>query len=279
MKLLDFSTLTGWPGSASTFKFIQEQMLQLQMLSFLGGTNYIVSGCANVGGTVGDGFVVINGEVLPFVGGAAQANVIIVDTPTDRSFFGGTLNPYYHDRMATFGTGLTQYPWSSFETNVPTNGLLTRMREAEASLTSLQNELDTTNSNVANKANISDVLELDNTTAFTPTAPYHPATKAYVDNSFNILAKGTTQASFIGFGGVTVLGDLPDTESPQVIQIGSVLPSANYKVFLTVVAANSDASAAKWYISNKTNSSFTINLAELDGGVQNVYFDWMIIAN
>lgn len=38
-------------------------------------------------------------------------------------------------------------------------------------------------SDIAGKANVADVLTLTNTTAYTPTANYHPATKKYVDDS------------------------------------------------------------------------------------------------
>jgi hypothetical protein len=193
MKLFDFSKLTGWPASASTWKYQQEQMLQLQMLSLLGGNNYILNGCAVVGGNTGDGWVVINGEVLPFVGGATQANVVVVDTPTNRSFFDATINPYYHDRIATFGASATQYTWANFERNNPANGLLLRMKTAEGLLSGLQTALGITNANLGNKADKSNVLALDNTTPYAPAEQYHPATKDYVD---------TTQGfklAFVGF--------------------------------------------------------------------------------
>lgn len=41
----------------------------------------------------------------------------------------------------------------------------------------------TVTSNLPNKAEKTDVLEKTNTTAYAPTAAYHPATKAYVDQS------------------------------------------------------------------------------------------------
>lgn len=278
MKQLDFSKLSGWPASTSTWKFQQEQMLQLQMLSLLGGNNYILDGCTVVAGNTGDGWVVINGEVLPFVGGATQANVVVVDTPTNRSFFDATINPYYHDRIATFGASVTQYTWANFERNDPANGLLLRMKTAEGLLSGLQAALATTNANLGNKADKSNVLALDNTTPYVPAAQYHPATKGYVDASFGVLARGTTQANFAGAGGA---GDLPAGYTSQVILLApTVLPNSNYKVFLTLYNTNNTYAGAKWFIKDKTTSSFTITLAELDGGsTQGVYFDWMIIAN
>lgn len=93
MKQLDFSKTSGWPASTSTWKYQQEQMLQLQYLSLLGGTNYILQGCTEAAGVTTNGLVVINGEILPFVGGATQAYVVVVESITNRTFFDTTINP------------------------------------------------------------------------------------------------------------------------------------------------------------------------------------------
>lgn len=48
---------------------------------------------------------------------------------------------------------------------------------------------------LSEKANTSDVLTKTNTTAFTPTSNYHPATKYYVDNKFNNAAPAYTYST------------------------------------------------------------------------------------
>lgn len=134
MKLLDFINKAGWPISTDTFEWMQNQMLQLQYGSLLGGSNYILQGCTVNNGITTNGWVVVNGEVLPFVGGALQANVIVVDVPTQREFFGGQQNNYYHERTATFGTATVQYAWSTFSRNDPANGVLSRLDKVEKML-------------------------------------------------------------------------------------------------------------------------------------------------
>lgn len=47
---------------------------------------------------------------------------------------------------------------------------------------SYKEELDNLESNLASKASLSAVLTKTNTSAFTPTSNYHPATKKYVDD-------------------------------------------------------------------------------------------------
>jgi hypothetical protein len=134
MKVLDFNIKAGFPLSETTLEFMQEMAKQLQQASLLGGTNYIVSGCPDNGATIGDGYVVVNGEVLPFVGGAKQPNVIVVDTATQKEFFGGAFNDYYHDRVATFGSADTEWPWEFFKRNDPSNGVLSRLDKIEKML-------------------------------------------------------------------------------------------------------------------------------------------------
>lgn len=71
----------------------------------------------------------------------------------------------------------------------------------EADLTGLATE-EYVNTQVSTKANISSVLTKTNTTAFTPTANYHPATKKYVDDNiggsnvlYTITSKTTANSS------------------------------------------------------------------------------------
>lgn len=65
------------------------------------------------------------------------------------------------------------------------------------------------------KADKNNVLELDNTTSYTPTSPYHPATKQYVDNNtwwaaVNISNNGTqivSEATDINFNENVIASD------------------------------------------------------------------------
>lgn len=134
MNKLDFSIKAGWPASAETWKYLQNMVLQAQNAGLLGGKNFIVSGCTVSGGNATDGLICINGEQLPFVGGPIQSKVIIVDTVSNREFFGGALNPYYHNRVATFGSGTGEVLWADFKRNNPDNGVLARLDKVEKML-------------------------------------------------------------------------------------------------------------------------------------------------
>ncbi len=279
MKLLDFSKLSGWPASTSTWKYQQEQLLQLQMLSMLGGNNYILQGCDVLGSipptTTGDGWVVIDGEVLPFVGGATQAYVSIVENVTNRSFLDTTINPYYKDRYATFGTSSTQYTWSDFERNNPASGLIKRIRLAEFLLNDLQTALNTTNSNVDNKADKSNVLQLDNTTAYSPTDQYHPATKEYVENyqGFRMVFVGyfTSGSNTITAEKATTLTMTAARQGTGNYRISHGIGNTNY--FVTAIGKNTGTVHPNSIV--KAGNYFDINLSN-DAGEDDGSFYFQI---
>lgn len=138
MDLIDYSEHAGWPGSSTVWEFEQNQKLQIEKVSLLGGKTYILSGCEDDGaGNIANGMVVINGEIFPFVGGGIQLTVCITDTVTNKLFFGGSMRPFYHRRTVSFGTSgnpATDYTWSDFKRNDPDNGLLARVEKMERML-------------------------------------------------------------------------------------------------------------------------------------------------
>lgn len=145
MNVLDFSILPGWPGSTETWQFLQNMILQAQNASLLGGKNFIISGCIESAGNATDGIICVDGEILPFVGGPVQPKVIVADTPVGREFFGGAVNPYYHNRVATFGSGTGEVLWTDFKRNNPDNGVLARLDKMEKMLTPLMGYDDPAN--------------------------------------------------------------------------------------------------------------------------------------
>lgn len=137
MNVLDFNILAGWPGSTETWQYLQNMILNSQNAVLLGGRNFIVDGCLEAAGNVGNGLIVVNGEMLPFEGGPIQPNIIVVDQAVSRTFFGGASNPYYHNRKAVFGTGPGSVLYSDFKRNNPDNGVLARLDKVERMLTPL----------------------------------------------------------------------------------------------------------------------------------------------
>ena len=90
----------------------------------------------------------------------------------------------FADNVSTSGNTTT------IDQQLKTYSITTRL-EADVAITGLdENGQEVTKHKLSEKANSSDVLEKTNTTEFTPTADYQPATKKYVDDSVSSLGSG-----------------------------------------------------------------------------------------
>lgn len=103
----------GFPLETETLNFMQSAYASLQAIAALGGERYILSGCIEQGGNVGDGFVFVAGEVLEFRGGAKLTNIVVRQEVESRPFENGQVKDVFYKRYATFGTDENQIPWAS----------------------------------------------------------------------------------------------------------------------------------------------------------------------
>ncbi|MFT3750976.1 MAG: hypothetical protein QM768_21865 [Agriterribacter sp.] len=118
---IDFTQFKGFPGTQGTLDFMQKAYSDVVSgLAAAFGANTIISGCVVAGGFISDGWVCINGELLPFAGGSvtidAFTKVIITETKTAARFKDDTLKDVYFMRRAQFGLGIgdTGVLWNKF---------------------------------------------------------------------------------------------------------------------------------------------------------------------
>ncbi len=131
MNTIDFTKQGGFPFDQDTLSFLQDSILTAAKAASFGGTLYVLTGCEEAGGNVANGFVVINGEILPFVGGAVQAKVVIVELTEDLLYESGDVYPSIKKRHATFGDdGVTNLLWTDFKRNT-SEGVLARLERLE----------------------------------------------------------------------------------------------------------------------------------------------------
>ena len=251
MRLFDFSNISkGWPYTASTFKYIQEQLLELQALSLLGGSLYVVAGCNDVAGVVQDGFVCINGEILPFVGGAVQPYVVIGETVNTKRFKDNSINDYQKLRIATFGTDVVQYDWSTFENKDIPKGVMQRLREAETEITATRSDLN------------------DLTVAF----------NNYQPDWADITGK---PSGLITYAGRKVIGNAAGGYGSEITVDIPAQTNNNYKVIGTLVylsGAGSASTNTMVTVSDfKTNDQFKIWVREFEEADQDLAFDYIIV--
>ena len=115
MNKIDFNQTGGFPMSTQILDALQEAYKIFNAHGAMAGDLDIILGCEVGGvGNVTDGFVHINGELLPFVGGQISTNVAIVETSDLRGFEDGSQKPVIYTRYATFGEATVSYPWLNF---------------------------------------------------------------------------------------------------------------------------------------------------------------------
>lgn len=113
----NFELKDRFPLSTQSLTFMQDMIMAASRLALIGGNNYILSGCTAQGNAVTPGIIVINGEVMPFEGGAVGDTITIIETAEAVSANGLTFENARVKRYAKFATGSGEnyYPWSDFK--------------------------------------------------------------------------------------------------------------------------------------------------------------------
>ena len=105
---IDYSQLGGMPLTQDHLKTLLDGFIQpFGAMAALIGNNVIVSGVVITGSDASDGWVVIDGELMPFVGGAVAATVAVIEETADEFYGDGTLRTVYRNKKATFSVSGT----------------------------------------------------------------------------------------------------------------------------------------------------------------------------
>ncbi|GAB6123091.1 hypothetical protein [Dysgonomonas termitidis] len=128
-----------FPLSSDTMQFSQEMIMLVAQLSALGGDGiYILSGCQEEGVNVTPGYVVINGEILPFAGGAKLNTVYVEEIRRDVDASGYHFPQVYISRTVKFGLGNEQRNWADFAPIATNKALASAIDAINQTLSGLQ---------------------------------------------------------------------------------------------------------------------------------------------
>lgn len=119
---------TGFPLTTETLKFMRDTY-EILYGAFGNAVhpndNIILSGMESTGGNIKDGYAVIKGEVLPFIGGANTGTIILKEEVVDAAYNDNlqdpsqiTNYPTYFTRYLTTGNpgeGVADWPFSTFK--------------------------------------------------------------------------------------------------------------------------------------------------------------------
>lgn len=130
MNNINFLGRSSFPWSSDTFDFSQGMLLLAAQIAKLGGDTYILDGCVQTGMDVANGYVVIKGELLPFVGGTKQDTVYIKETKRSVNASGYHYPDVYTTRIVEFGLDANSIKWDDIK-RVETN---TQLSEAISNL-------------------------------------------------------------------------------------------------------------------------------------------------
>ena len=111
---IDFTQLGCFPISQNSLAFLQQSFRDaFAGLAAYFGDYVILSGVADLGANYGDGWMAINGELVPFVGGTKASNVVITESVASKLFAdGNTKNVWYTRTASCASSGGT--PFTSF---------------------------------------------------------------------------------------------------------------------------------------------------------------------
>lgn len=111
-KRIVLTHLGGFPLDQEALDFMQQSYRDaLAAMANLCGDKVILQGVTVTGGNVSSGWIAVNGELIPFIGGAVGAQVVIAETAQSVSFEDGNVREVYFTKTATCGA-LGAFPFS-----------------------------------------------------------------------------------------------------------------------------------------------------------------------
>lgn len=106
----------GFPATNKTWRWLRDMTNTVSELAKLGGTDYILTGCEVQGTTVSDGWVVLDGELLPFKGGSKAVQIAVKETVEQTTYLedlnadgAGDSKDTYFTRWAEFAAGSKRF--------------------------------------------------------------------------------------------------------------------------------------------------------------------------
>lgn len=137
MITFDFNQTGGYPLTTETLARMQDAYGSIEGVARMAGNFAIISGCDETSTTVGDGLVMINGELLEFRAGIKQSTVFIGTETKSDVFENGEAKIIETVRYCSPGVGSEQFPWANFKRVQPLNDIEGRLAKMEKLMTPL----------------------------------------------------------------------------------------------------------------------------------------------
>lgn len=104
-KRIDLTQVGGFPFTQEILDFMQTSYREaFKGIAALCGNKTILTGVVVSGGSVSSGWISYNGELIPFIGGAAGTDVVVEETSTELNFEDGVDRPVLFTKVAYIGS-------------------------------------------------------------------------------------------------------------------------------------------------------------------------------
>lgn len=258
-KRIDFTKLEGLATYQDTLDFLQTSYRDaISAVARAFGDKVIVTGVDDQGASYGDGWVVIAGELMPFVGGLKTTQVIVEEI-TDTEVFGdNSVQTVYFTRRARLGnTG--GYAFTDF---IRVN-TMAAISEGLKSLVIAHNTLQLAFNNHTHSWN----QITGKPATFQPSAHTHPWDQITNKPAIPFYTTGTFNVGDPGLDEIYTIG-IPDQGTNTYYVLGTLVShGTNWNLDNDVM----------WMIRNKQNNSFQLLTREVASNAQDLRFDYVIL--
>ncbi|OQP45902.1 hypothetical protein A4H97_32185 [Niastella yeongjuensis] len=264
-KRIDFSKLEGLATYQDTLDFLQASYREtISAIAMAFGSKVIVTGVVDLGVSYSDGWVIIDGELMPFVPGLKADRIIVEDIADTEIFNDGSIQSVYYTKRAKFGnTG--GYLFTDF-IRVDT---LTSISQGLKGLITAHNNLQAAFNTHTHSWN----QITDKPGSFNPSPHRHNWTD--IDNRppYSIL-----------YAGISWIGD-PATDNGQEWR-WVFFPSVGTDRYIVAGTMNSQNDWNNWVADNNVTwavkdrepAAFKVLCQDNGGGVQKLQFEYALIS-
>jgi hypothetical protein len=262
-KRIDFTKLEGLATYQDTLDFLQTSYGEaISAVAKAFGSKVIVTGVTDLGTTYTDGWVVIDGELMPFAGGLKTDRIIVEELTDTEIFNNGSIQTVYYTKRAKMGiTG--GFPLTDF-IRVDT---MSAISQGLKNLITAHNNLQTAFGTHTHSWN--DITNKPGT--FTPSGHRHNWSD--IDNAPKTLPYLHKGRFYVGdFDGYD--------DNGWLIMFGTTVEHNNYFVVGSLLSTgehwNNDNDVF-WMVRDKLRDRFTLLLRQMSGNEQNLWFEYALI--
>jgi hypothetical protein len=261
-KRIDFSKLEGLATYQDTLDFLQTSYREaISAIAKAFGSRVIVTGVTDLGTSYSDGWVVIDGELMPFAGGLKTGRIVVEEISDTEIFNDGSIQTVYYTRRAKLGiTG--GYAFTDF-VRVDT---MAAISQGLGNLITAHNNLQAAFNTHAHSWN----QITDKPGTFPPS--YHRTNWSDIDNVpqfVPLLRKGRAY-----------IGDFDGYQDNGWLVLFDNIGHNNYFVVGSLLSVGdnwNDDNDVIWMIRDKLNDRFTVLLRQVAGNRQDLWFEYAII--